>query len=260
MRMPDGEDVCFVKVAYNESRKVLICECDGGANGNEDVWRYDLATGQSRWIAKGRWNCTRAFAWSPDGSKVAFIASTRGTPAAFVMQYDLDTDKLEQLAGNVFGNVPANGVQEGDSVWRHRRPVYSEDGNWLYCVSMDQRVMRVDLRTRQCEQLPLGNAVAILTVRGEDLVYARELIRGEDDGYQIIKVNLNAADDSHVQKVYTGRGILNWNFVSPSRRFVLFFARAGYDGDTRMVDVEKGTTCAAYGLWGDLFPVFSTVK
>ena len=79
MTTPDGKTVLFPTVAYSEPSKLMICVSDELHGGNlyDDMWRYDLATGQSRWIAKGRWDCTRGFAWSPDGSKIAFVASIR---------------------------------------------------------------------------------------------------------------------------------------------------------------------------------------
>ena len=46
------------------------------------------------------------------------------------------------------------------------------------------------------------------------------------------------------------KGMLHRNFVSPSRRFILVEARAGYATDLRVLDVERGTTCGAGGLLG----------
>jgi len=167
------------------------------------------------------------------------------------MQYDVHADNLEEVAGDAFGNLGGDrATQEGDSSLRPRRPAYSEDGNWLYYVSMDQHVMRVDLRTKRCEQLPFTNAIAVLTVRGEHLVYAKEVAKGRDAGFQIVKVSLDAPDDSHSQQIYSVKGMLHRNFVSPSRRFILVEARAGYATDLRVLDVERGTTCGAGGLLG----------
>lgn len=281
MKTPDGETVLFPTVAYSEPRKLLICERQDFHDGKlcSDVWRYDLATGQAQWIAKGRWNNTRGFAWSPDGSKVAFVASTRGSEVAImqydelnaevlklldrednnylyyvldnqvmrddvrtvVMQYDVHADKLEEVAGDV--------CRFGDKA-RQRRPAYSEDGKWLYYVSMEQHVMRVDLLTKHFERLPFTNAIAVLTVTGEHLVYAREVAKGRDARFQIVKVNLNAPDDSHSQRIYATRGILNCNLVSPSRRFILFTVRAGFAWDLRVLDVERDTTYGGSGLLG----------
>jgi len=283
MKTPDGETVLFPTVAYCEPRKVLICQRDDIRDAvYSDVWRYDLTTGQSRWIAKGRWDNTCGFAWSPDGSKVAFMGSTRGTPVAVmqfdernaealklldrrdndwvyyvskddhvmrvhvrtaVMQYDVHTDKLEEVAGDA--------SRFGGSSVRPRRPAYSEDGNWLYYVSADRHVMRVDLGTRHCERLPFTDAIAVLTVRGEHLVYARGVEKGRDTRLQIVKVKLNAPDDSHSQQVYATRGTLRWNVVSPSRRFILFQWRYGYGGDRRLLDVERGKTFGGWGLLGE---------
>jgi len=251
MTTPDGKTELFPTVAYSEAGNLMICSRRDfhGENLCDDVWRYDLATGQSRWIAKSRWNKTRGFAWCPDGSKVAFVASIRGSPVAFVMQYDVHADKLDEVAGDAFGNLDDG--QSGDSSVRPRRPAYSEDGNWLYYVSMDQRVMRVDLLTKQCERLPFTNAIAVLTVRGEHLVYAKEAGKGRDARFQIVKVSLDAPDDSHSQQIYSLKGMLHRNFVSPSRRFILVEARAGYAADRRVLDVDRGTTCGAGGLLVD---------
>ena len=251
---PDGKTVDFPSVAYSQIKKLLICVHDDVRDGNhwDDVWRYDLATGRSQWIAKGRWNDTRGFIWSPDGSKFAFVASTRGSPAAVVMQYDVNADRVDDVAGDAFGNFDDDrSVQSGDSCVRLRRPVYSEDGNWLYYISMDQHVMRVDLRTKVRERLPFPNSFAVLTVKDKHLIYVRELTKGKAYGFQIVKVNLDAPDDTASQQIYASTGWLGWNFMSPSRRFILFEAYVGYDSDVRLLDVEKGTTCEASGLLGD---------
>jgi len=250
MSTPDGETVFSPKVAYNEPRQVLICASRElpGPSLCDDVWRYDRGSGQSRWIAKGRWNNTRGFAWSPDGRRVAFVASTRGQAAAFVVQYDLDVDKLEEVAGDAFGN--RDDPQEGDSAIRPRRPVYSDDGNGLYYVSMDQHVMRVNLRTRRSEQLPFTRAVAVLAVRGGHLVYAKEVARGRDARFQVVKVSLDASDDLHGEEMCAMRGVLWGNYVSPSRRFILLTARAGYGSETRLLDVDQGVSSRAEGLLG----------
>lgn len=248
MTTPDGKTELFPTVAYNEAGNLMICSRTDLHGGNlcNDVWRYDPATGQSRWIAKGQWNKTRGFAWCPDGSKVAFVASIRGSPAAFVMQYDVHTDKLDEVAGDAFGNLGDG--QSGDSSVRPRRPAYSEDGHWLYYVAMDRHVMRVDLLSKQCMRLPFTDAIAVLTVRDEHLVYAKEVAKGRDARFQIIKVRLDAPDDSHSQQIYSFKGMLHRNFVSPSRRFILVEARAGYAADRRMLDVDRGITCGAGGL------------
>jgi len=289
LKTPDGKAELFPKVAYNEPRKVLICmyeqDHDDGPS-YDDVWRYDLATGQSRWIAKKRWDTTRGFAWSPDGSKVAFLASSLGPPVAVteydeqddpyglklmslhrndknrlyvghrdhpvvrydvrtvVVQYDLDTDELEEVADDA--------CRFGDFL-RQRRPAYSEDGNWIYYISMDQHVMRVDLRTKVREQLPFKNGIAVLAIKGDHLIYTREVTKDDAYRFQIVKVNLNAPDDSHSRIVDTITGMLNWNFVSPSRRFVLFTARYGYGVYSGLLDVEGGARCGAWGLVPDDF-------
>jgi hypothetical protein len=177
------------------------------------------------------------------------VASIRGFTSAFIVQYDLDTDQLEEVAGDAFGN--RDDQQEGDSSVRPRRPVYSEDGNCLYYVSMDQHVMRVDLGTGRSEKLPFTNAIAVLTVRGEHLVYAREVVKGREPQFAIVNVRLHATDDSHSQPIYIAKGVLWGNFVSPSRRFILFEAMAGYSYLVRVVDVDRGTTYGAWGLLGE---------
>jgi len=249
IKTPDGGKALFVAATYNNDRRVLICASQtvSGLPICDDVWRYDLATGQTRWIAKGKWNKTRGFAWSPDGSKVSFVASIRGEPAAFVMQYDLDADRLERVAGNAFGN--RDDPQEGDSSVRPRRPVYSEDGKWLYYVSMDQHVMRVDLRTKHCEQLPISGAIVVLTVKGEHLVYARQVGDRSDWEFEIVKVRLDALDGSVGEQVlHAADGVIWENFVSPSRRFVLLTSRAGYGSMTSLINVDKGASLRAEGL------------
>ncbi len=66
MKTPDGETVLFPTVAYCQPRKVLICERDDIRDAvYSDVWRYDLSTGQSRWIAKGRWARARCCPLTP---------------------------------------------------------------------------------------------------------------------------------------------------------------------------------------------------
>ena len=253
MKTPDGDIVRNPSVTYNALRKVLICEHDD--LDYNDVWRHDLATDERQWISKGRWNNTRGFAWSPDGNKVAFVASTRDNPAAFVVEYDLDADKWEVVATDAFGN--RDDQQEGDSSIRPRRPVYSEDGNYIYYVSMDQHVMRVERSTKKCTQLPFTDAITVLTVKGQDIVYAREIA-----GYyrfQVVKGQLEASDDTQVKELYTGEGVIWGNYVSPSRRFILFASRMGYSGTTRLVDVVKNEALHGYGLWGpDGFRVQST--
>ncbi len=140
LKTPSGKTVLFPRVAYSDPRKLLICMTQEmpGKLTHDDVWRHDLVTGQAHWIGQGRWDNTMGFAWSPDGSKLAFVASAPGSDAV-VMQYDVDTDELEEVAGNV--------CPLGDGVVRIRRPVYSEDGTWLYYVSADGHVTRVSLAT-----------------------------------------------------------------------------------------------------------------
>jgi len=258
MKTPDGGTVLFPRVTYNEPKRVLICSTQElpGPHTCEDVWRHDLATGQSRWIAKGKWNKTRGFAWSPDGNKVAFVASTRGSPAALVVQYDLDADRLEEVTGEAFGN--RDDPQEGDSSIRPRRPVYSEDGNWLYYVSVDRHVMVVNLRTRDCTKLPFSRAVAVLTVKGAHLIYSRELATGRDARFEVVKVKLDAPDDLAAEQVHSAQGVLWGNYVSPSRRFVLLTARVGYGSETRLIDVDQGVSLRAEGLSKEGFTPQST--
>jgi hypothetical protein len=258
IKPPDGREADRPNVSYNASRKVLICEREESYDDGphvDDVWRYDLATGQSRWIAKNRWDDVRGFAWSPDGSKVAFVASTRGAPAAVVMQYDLDTDKLEQLAAQALGpgEPPEHGDEYGCCAMRPRRPVYSEDGNWLYYISADQHVMRLDLRTKAkgSEQLPFANAFLLLTVRGEHIVYVRHAPKGGDKWrFEAVKAPLAAPDDSRAQQIYASSGVMWGTFVSPSRHFVILSSRYGYGGEYRLVDVDNGTASWAGGLCG----------
>lgn len=285
MKTPDGDTVLFPSVTYNEPRKMLICQRDDIRDVvYSDVWRYDLATGQSRWIAKGKWDNSCGFVWSPDGSKVAFVASTRGSETAVmryevggdntevdklmdrrdnkylyyvskdhdvmrvemrtaVMQYDVHAGKLEEVAGDAW--------RFGNSSFKPRRPVYSENGNGLYYVSRDQHVMRVDLRTRECRKLPFSHAIVILTVKGEHLIYAREVGARKDWRFEVVKVRLDSPDGlAGEQVVYADQGVIWENDVSPSRRFILLRSRMGYGSDTRLLDVDKGAVCRGASLLG----------
>lgn len=284
MKTPDGEKVLFPRVAYNESRRILVCATDKFHGGDlySDVWLYDLATSESRWIAKAEWDNTRGFAWSPDGSKVAFVASTRGAETAVmryevggdnaevnelmnrrdnkylyyvskdhdvmrvemrtaVMQYDVRTGKLEEVADDAW--------RFGDSSVRPRRPVYSEDGNALYFVSMDRHVTRVDLGTREITTLPFADAIVVLTVKGEHMVYAREVGDRDDWTFEIVKVRLDAPDGSTGEQVlHAAYGVICDNYVSPSRKFILMRSQAGYASKRRLIDVDKGVALQAAGL------------
>ena len=267
--------------AYNEVSQILILEALGSSGEHDciDVWLYDLASRQSRLIAKGKWDNICGFVWSPDGSKVAFVASTRGSETAImryeeggdntalnklmdrrdnkylyyvskdddvmcvkmrtaVMQYDVHTGKLEEVASDAW--------RFGNSSFKPRRPVYSEDGNWLYYVSGDRHVMRVDLRTRECTKLPFSHAIVILTVKGEYLIYARQVGAREDWRFEVVKVRLDSPDGlAGEQVVYADKGVIWQNDVSPSRRFILLRSRMGYGSDTRLLDVDKGTVYRA---------------
>lgn len=259
IKTPDGQNVGAI-VAYSEPRRVMVClTSSSGLPTCNDVWRYDLATGQTRWIAKGKWNNTRGFAWSPDGSKVAFVASTRGEPAAYVMQYDLDTEQLEKVADDAFGN--RDDQQEGNSSSRPRRPVYSEDGKHLYFVSMDQNVMRVDLSTRQLTKLPFVHAIVVLTVKGQHLIYAREVGARDDWRFEIVKVRLDSPDSPAGKKIlHAAHGVIWGSYVSPSRRFILVRSRAGYGSETRLIDMDQSVSLPADGLlWRGGLRAHSTV-
>ena len=256
MFTPGGQRVLFPRVAYHQPEGVLICSQDdfyerNDASGHfyDDVWRHDLRTGQSRWIAKARWRSTMGFVWSPDGERLAFVGSTLGSPEAEVVEYHVRADRLEVVATDACGDN--HSAASGDAAVRLRRPVYSRDGNWLYYISPDQHVMRVDLRSRKSEQLPFTDAIAVLGVKDGQLVYARELGKDRDARFDIVKADLEASDNKHLQRLYLADQVLHFNCLSPSGRFSLFESRAGYYVDVRLVDIESGRTYSAYGLCYD---------
>ncbi len=280
MKTPDGQNVGAI-ITYNERRHVMVC-VTSGKNSTDDVWQYDLATGESRWIAKGKWNNTCGFAWSPDGSKIAFVASTRG-PETAIMRYDVDGDnaelnklmhrrdnkylyyvskendvmRVEMLTAVMQYDVRSGKLEEvandawrfGDSSVRPRRPVYSEDGNSLYFISMDQHVTRVDLSTRKITRLPFSRAIVVLTVKGEYLVYAREVGARDDYRFEIVKVRLDSSDSPAGEQIlHATHGVIWGSHVSPSRRFVLVRSRAGYGSETRLIDMDQSISLPADGL------------
>jgi len=280
VKTPDGQNVGAI-ITYNQSRRVMVC-ITSGREFTDDVWRYDLAAGRTRWIAKGKWDNTCGFTWSPDGGRAAFVASTRGSETAVmryevggdntevdklmnrkdnkylyyvskdhdvmrvemrtaVMQYEVATGKLEEVAGDAW--------RFGDSSIRPRRPVYSEDGNSLYFISMDQHVMRVNLSTRECTKLPLSHIIVILTVKGDHVVYAREVGERKDWKFEVVKARLDAPEGSAGEQVlHAAQGVIWGNFVSPSRKFVLLTSRAGYGSETKLIDVDQGVALPAEGL------------
>jgi hypothetical protein len=127
-----------------------LCEPElPGPSLCERCLAYDRGSGQAV-DRQGRWNNTRGFAWSRTAAgRLCGLYSSQA--AAFVVQYDLDVDKLEEVAGGPLGIVT---IHRRATVPSASATVYSDDGNRLYYVSMDQHVMRVNLRTRRSEQLP----------------------------------------------------------------------------------------------------------
>jgi hypothetical protein len=176
------------------------------------------------------------------------------------MEYELETGSLREVVGGVLGNCRGHRAWlEGDASLRQRRPVYSEDGRQIYYVNIDQNVMRHDLDARRSEQLPLGNAFAVLTVRGEEIIYAGEATRGKE-GFQIIKAGLGPAGGRPREVLHETRGELHWNLVSPCRRFILFLARSGYNTEVCLLDLDGGAVCSGRKLLGpEVFKPHGTV-
>jgi Tol biopolymer transport system component len=240
---PEGKPDHFVSLAYNKPEDTLICADEIESVSCSDVWWYRVRTGQRQWIAKGRWTRTMGFAWSPDGTRVAFVGRIRGRREGELLQYDLRTNKLELLANDAFG-CDDDSPAQGDEL-RIRRPAYSGDGARLYYVSQDRRVAYYDMATKRSRQLPFGNCIAVFSINGGDIVYARELPKPYR--FEIVRANLKSVDDAVLRRLYVADGELHLNCPSPSGRFILFEVCEGYYVDKKMIDVVTGK---AYSTWG----------
>ena len=251
---PDGLDPDRVyRVAYNQAAELLVClgHRTGKAESFWEVWIRDIPRSESFWVGR-KWEGVGRFAWSPDGTKIAFMAArtpNRVEPQrADVYVYDVVSRKLAVVA------------DDGMIAWKcWRSPVWSEDGKGLYYASIGRYIMRVNADGTGKARLPI-TAVAVLAVRGNEIVYVCpgeikrswygvESILSKTE--LVMKVTLGERPEGDASRLYEAVWI--WQVVvSPSRRFVLLFERTGYySGRSVLVDTE---TCKAYTSVSALFP------
>ena len=230
-------------VAYNEEHRCLVgvestlYTPPKGGTYCADVWLRSLGDGKAAWVARHRWRSIGAMAWSPDGRRVAFMATpeevTGNRRRAQVCIYDTQSLALK---------VPADdgGLIE-DAPERNHAPAWSPDGRFLYYASFDYRAMRLNLETGKTERLPM-TASSVLVAREQWLVYTHEKV-GAPPGqgrFTIRKCRLDAGDETQAVDLYKA----NWLWlalVSPSGRFVYFKDKThylgGYEG---LLDIETG--------------------
>ena len=250
---PDGwEPIRLHGVAYNQRLQIVICMAYRSysseqyrlSGGEEfcDVWLHDLSASKSRWIGRKRWKGISGFAWSDDGQKLAFMATeipTRSEPRrAGLYVYDLAKGSLTLMADD--GMV-------GYDAWRTRGPVWSEDGKYLYYASIGRDAMRINVSTLQKERLPAPmEAFAILTVKGNEIIYVKQVVATYSLGGEIRILKWRFGDDPMtVEPTILYDGIWLWEtLVSPSRRFLLFFDKRSYlNGRWVLIDT---TTCEKF--------------
>lgn len=230
---PDGNNVYMPRVVgYNKSDNILILLDD--EHEPSDMFIVNPDTGEAKWVLKGKgiesYSC---ITWSPDGNSFAFNAKKEETQSTFIAQYNIATDTLKYLA-KLADRACWNTYEPG------RGLVYSEDGQWIYYVSHDNHVLRVNIKTKKREKLPLPQAIAVVTIKNNELTYVKQYNPLYEMAYfKVAKVNLTPPTNYHVletffvKKAYHLWGII----VSPSRRYVLLSARAGYVLIWRLIDV-----------------------
>ncbi len=251
---PDGwKPIRLHCVGYSEPASTLVCLA--WRRVFCEVWVHDTQSGEAHWVGHKQWKGTSNFAWSPDGRQVAFTAASfrgGGKPRrADLCVYGLGDHTLR---------VVADDALVAQSALRTPAPVWSEDGRHLYYASIGQDGMRVEVATLAKERIPI-EAFAVLTVRGDEIVYVTQVCAtyGLGGKIEIMKAQLSTAGTEVGQVLY--EGVWLWvTAVSPSRRFLFFTDKTDYfGGHHALLDLDTGRVHYGVGRYlPDRFDVMST--
>jgi len=260
IREPGGTTLSFRALAYNEQAGILICGSWRHEDGTfRDVWTYDVHSKERKWIGQRRWHVVSGFAWSEAGCRAAFAATKEQPPppegpsaippydeyVGSVYVWDMNTRDLTEVAD--------------DALIAYRSqisaPVWTRDGRFLYYVSGDRRIVRLEVATLKKKVIPFS-AYAVVTVTDYAIVYIIDHVP-QLGGYgaQVVKRWLAMPRNvSGPEVLYTGC-IIEAKLVSPSGRFVLLQDWISYYGGGRRVLIDTATGCwydASY-TYEDLF-------
>ena len=146
-----------------------------GADG--DLWIYDVASGRRSAITTDELTDGRYFAWSPDGSQVAYTSTRRGTSEVWLQPAD-GSGEPQQLTQFDGGNTHVESWSpNGDVLAFHH---HGSAGADLFMITLDaadpmpQPFLMTEFAEEMTQFSPDGRFVACLSNRtGERQVYIR---------------------------------------------------------------------------------------
>ena len=164
-------------------------------SGQEELWLYSLADGSRRKLTNHESEKTENYVWSPDGSRIAFVAANR------LFQVDVESGRTAELGYN---------QERGYNLSQ-----YSPDGGWLLYDRRDEalgwQVYLLEVSSRQEHDLtqhPFRNYSGRLTPDGKTLVFLSSRDNGtnhlftvslarhsEDPDDPLVKARMRQAED-----------------------------------------------------------------